>query len=209
MTIIFRLLILIMFIVALLMAAFNGNQTQPTPELSRWVKLDVAGAAIANWSGPWSCILDKSTGLIWENKDNNEGIHDANWTYSWSDGQGLGVENRGDCNFDNRRCDSQDLIQSARQEKTCGLSQWRLPTAKELTTLINHTPPVGEPVIDTDFFPHTKRGDYWTADNRQPLTGGYRFLGQGAMTISFIKGKKIATPYRNAAYVRLVTDEQK
>ena len=209
MAIIFRVLILIMLIVALLMAAFNVNQSKPTTSLNRWVKLDVAGVSITNWSGPWSCILDQKTGLIWENKDNNEGIHDANWTYSWFDGQSLGIENRGDCNFDNIRCDSQDLIRLARQEKTCGLSQWRLPTAKELATLINDTPAVGEPVIDIDFFPHTKRGDYWTDDNGQPLKGGYRFLGQGAMTISFIKGKKTATPYRNAAYVRLVTDEQK
>ena len=88
------------------------------------------------------------------NKHNNEGVHDADWTYSWSDGQGLGTENRGGCNFDNIRY------------------------------------------------------GYWTADNRQPLKGGYRFLGQGAIIISFIKGKKTATPYRNAAYVRLVTDEQ-
>lgn len=209
MAMIFRMIILLMLIVSIIMTAFNVNQTKPTATIGQWVKLNTTGVPIANWSGPWSCILDKNTGLIWENKDNNEGIHDANWTYSWSDGQGLGIENRGDCNFDNIRCDSQDIIRLARQEKTCGLSQWRLPTAEELITLINNTPPVGEPVIDTDFFPYTKRGAYWTADNRQPLKGFYRFLGQGATTISFIKGKKTATPYRNAAYVRLVTSERK
>ncbi len=96
----------------------------------------------------------------------------------------------------------------ARQEKTCGLSQWRLPT--ERTRHINQPYTTsGLAGYRHGLFPYTKRSDYWTADNRQPLEGGYRFLGQGAITINFIKGKKTATPYRNAAYVRLVTDEQK
>ena len=205
---IIRTFVLIIFIIFIIIAAYQKNNINPEETMSRWVKLDTTGAPVANWSGPWSCILDKNTGLIWENKDINEGIHDANWTYSWSDGKGLGIENRGDCNFDNIRCDTQDLIRLTRQEKMCGLTKWRLPTAKELITLINDSPPVGEPVINTDFFLYTKRAAYWTADNRIPLKGGYQFLGQGAMSINFIKGKQTAIPYRNAAYVRLVTNEQ-
>jgi len=204
---IIRTFILIMLIIFIIIAAYQETNIKPEETMSRWVKLDTAGEPIANWSGPWSCTLDKNTGLIWENKDINEGIHDANWTYSWSDGKGLGIENRGDCNFDNIRCDTQDLIRLTKQEKMCGLTEWRLPTAEELMTLINDSPPVGEPVINTDFFIYTKRSGYWTADSRIPLEGGYRFLGQGAMTINFIKGKKTAIPYRNAAYVRLVTNE--
>ena len=208
MTMILRMIILLMLIVSIIMAASNVNQSKPTATVSQWVKLNATGVPIANWSGPWSCILDKNTGLIWENKDNNEGIHDGNWTYSWSDGQGLGIEDKGTCSFNNFHCDTQDLIRRARLEKTCGLSQWRLPTAKELTTLFNHSPPVGEPIIDIDFFPYTKRGDYWAADSRQAIKGFYRFLGEGAITLDFRQGNKTVTPYRNAAYVRLVTSEQ-
>ncbi len=206
---ILRMIILLTLIVAIIMSASNVNRIKPTPAESQFVKLNAAGVAIDNWSGPWSCILDKDTGLIWENKDDNEGIHDGRWTYSWSDGQGLGEEDKGSCIFNNTHCDSQDLIRRARLEKTCGLSQWRLPTAKELSTLFNPTPPVGEPIIDIDFFPYTKRSEYWTADSRQPLTGFYHFLGQGAVTINFRQGDKIVNPYRNAAYIRLVTSEQK
>ncbi len=207
MTIFIRVTILLMLIAAIISAAYNKNSMKPTPAVSQWVKLSANGRPIDNWSGPWSCILDKNTGLIWENKDNNEGIHDGRWTYSWSDGQGLGEEDKGSCSFNNFHCDTQDLIRRARLEKNCGLSQWRLPTAKELSTLFNPTPPVGEPIIDIDFFPYTQRGEYWTADSRQTLTGFYHFLGEGAITLDFRQGNKTVSPYRNAAYVRLVTSE--
>ncbi|WP_440873669.1 DUF1566 domain-containing protein [Thalassotalea sp. PLHSN55] len=204
---------LILLMIVFLVYFSREQLTDPQPQTSHWVKINALGQPIANWSGPWACVLDTNTGLVWENKNDSEGIHDGYWTYSWFDvtannGQGLGVENWGDCLFEKDRCDSQDLIKRMNQEKTCGLTQWRLPTAKELATLVIDYQQAGEPVIDMQFFPQTKRGDYWTADAQQPLTGFYQYLGQGAVAVNFITGEQVVTPYRNAAFVRLVSSEK-
>ncbi len=204
-----RALIVAAIVVAPLYLYINqGNIENPTPVTSHWLKLDKNGQEIANWSGPWSCVLDRKTGLVWEVKTDNEGIHDGYWSYSWLDNKNKGVANWGDCHFEDDRCDTQDLLRRVRKEQTCGLANWRLPTADELSTLIVDYQRPGEPVIDSGFFPHTKRGDYWTSDANQPLTGIYRHLKKGATAVNFITGEKVATPYRNAAFVRLVTSEQ-
>ena len=159
---IYRALMLCVAITVLVIYLISENKVEHYAQASYWVKIDASGEPINNWAGPWSCILDKKTGLIWENKDDSEGIHDGFWSYSWFeskggqgkefDSAGLGVENWGDCHFEKDRCDTQDLINRMRQEKTCGLSQWRLPTANELTTLVINYQQPGEPVIDVFFF---------------------------------------------------------
>ena len=35
---------------------------------SRYQKIDNQGQTLAAWAGPWSCVLDHKTGLIWEVK---------------------------------------------------------------------------------------------------------------------------------------------
>ena len=179
------------------------HHNEPKVNASRFQKLNKEGQPISVWQGPWACVVDKKTGLVWENKTDDESIHDGYWSYSWfNDGQG--VENSGDCYFEKDRCDTADLIRRMNKEKTCGLTQWRLPTAEELLTLVNHHPKTGEAKIANDFFLHTKRGDYWTSNAEVPLSGVFQHLGKGAQAVDFIEGKIRNLPYRNAAFVRLV-----
>lgn len=195
--------IAILLAAGVMIAAFN----QPHPDSaldSRWQKYDADGVELAPWSGPWACVCDQQTGLLWEVKDDGEGIHDGNWTYSWSDGE-IGVENNGDCFFEADRCDTQDLIERANTERRCSVGAWRLPTSAELQSLITHEVPPGSPTIAEAFFPHTKKGDYWTADGGKKMEGIFKHLGEGANAISFIEGELKPLPYRNAAFVRLVT----
>lgn len=180
----------------------------PEPIPSKWIKIDSDGASVQPWAGPWSCVLDTSTGLLWEIKTDDEGVHDADGTYSWSQ-DGVGESNQGDCYFDADRCDTADLVQQSNMEQLCGQANWRLPTVQELSSLIQEPTSPGEPAIDSYFFPLTKHGDYWTSASNQTLTGVYRHLNKGAVAINFSEGKEIIIPYRNAAFVMLVSSFDK
>lgn len=189
----------------LLFAGLQSFQPKAPPD-TRYIKINMQGEKLSSWSGPWSCVFDSKTGLLWEVKTDDESIHDGYWTYSWFDGS-EGVSNQGDCYFEQTRCDTLDLIKRANQEKTCGIDTWRLPTSKELLSLVKRRTNPGAPKIAKDFFPQTKRGDYWTSDKQQKLSGAYQHLGKGALVINFIGGTVMKLPYRNAAFVRLVSDD--
>ena len=179
-----------------------GEQPSAVPS-ERWQKLTAKGQPLAPWAGPWSCVLDKQSGLIWEVKTDNESIHDGYWSYSWFDGR-AGQANMGDCYFESERCDTLDLIRRANREAQCGITNWRLPTAKELQSLLYHQGKTGDALIEKGFFPHTKHGDYWSGQAQQALTSSFRHLGYGALAVNFGTGETTALPYRNAAFVRLV-----
>lgn len=203
---IFRAIILILIAIGLVWA-FPYRQNNHQVESSRYIKLSISGMTLDVWQGPWSCILDKKTGLIWENKTDDESIHDGLWTFSWYQ-NGIGVENSGDCYFEPERCDTTDLVRRVNQEKTCGFENWRLPTEKELMSLVTNNPKTGQAKIPGDFFSYTKRGDYWTSEHNKPLVGVYAHLQYGARSIDFIEGHRRDIPYRNAAFLRLVTDKK-
>ena len=203
-----RFIILAALLAALLLYAAFAPIVAHRPSESRWLKVDQNGKPLHAWSGPWSCVCDTQTGLLWEVKNDGEGIHDGYWSYSWFDGK-TGEPNKGDCYFEEQRCDTLDLIRRANMEKTCGYSDWRLPTTAELQSLIFEQTRPGEPMIDKTYFPHSKRGDYWTQDAHQPLTGVFGYLKEGSKAISFVDGKVVNLPYRNAAFVRLVTNPSK
>jgi hypothetical protein len=169
------------------------------------VKVSQQGQLMKSWQGPWRCVHDKRSGLLWEVKSDSENIHDGYWTYSWLDQQGRGKANFGDCYFESDRCDVQDLIIKTNQQQTCGRNNWRLPTATELSSLLDNTVKAGDPLINKSFFPHSKRGDYWTAEGEQPLTGVYAYLEKGAKAVNFGSGETLTLPYRNAAFLRLVS----
>ena len=176
------------------------------PTASRYLKINQHGDAVADWSGPWACVLDRETDLLWEVKNDREDIHDGYWTYSWFDGE-TGHPNAGDCYFEPERCDTLDLVKRANQQALCGITRWRLPSPSELQSLIQNEVQPGQATIAKAFFPYTKKGDYWTSESAQPLTGHYEHLEEGALSVSFLTGGSVVLPYRNAAYVRLVTDE--
>mgnify|MGYP000145850449 FL=1 len=191
-----------LLVTAWLIALFNPAPQEQASQ-SRWLKINAQGQVISPWSGPWACVYDTKTQLLWEVKTDSESIHDGYWTYSWYDGT-RGVENQGDCYFEKERCDTRDLIKRVNSEKTCGIDNWRLPSSKELLSLVSRDTKPGEPLIAKDFFPQTKRGDYWTKDSQQRLTGTFTYLKEGALAVDFVDGGLTKLPYRNSSFVRLV-----
>lgn len=131
-------------------SAFNG-----------WQKLDKRGNIIPSKQGPWRCVKDPATGLIWENKTTDEGVSHYQWTYSQEQGQSLSQRN---CNVLNE-CTARDYIEHANRQQWCGKNNWRLPTAKELQSLIDNNRLHPEAKINASLFPKTKSSSYWASNS--------------------------------------------
>lgn len=82
-------------------------------------------------------VTDNVTGLMWEQKTDDGGPRDMDNTYTWKDALAY----------------CENLILG-------GHTDWRMPTPKELERLVDLTR--NNPAIDTDYFPNTKSGKYWT-----------------------------------------------
>lgn len=159
--------------------------TPDTPSLPRYSAIDSTGA-VATSSRDWKCTRDDQTGLIWELKTNDQGLHSKKWTYSWYDpdtatnGGYAGVAGSGICKG-SAKCNTAAFIEAVNAEKLCGGDNWRLPTKKELEALVTcsdgQSTTLGEneqgsictgkptsPTIDTTYFPDTKGDWFWTSD---------------------------------------------
>lgn len=104
-------------------------------------KLDSNGAVLPDNAAEWACFRDTRTGLIWEGKTKDGGLHDAKHTYSRYSSDpsksqigDSALENGGNCS-DSTNCDTEKFVQQVNAAGLCGTNDWRLPTLEELKTL--------------------------------------------------------------------------
>ena len=123
---------------------FYGQDAQ-YPRIPRsYTKLGNGGVVLSDNAmhgddgGPWITTRDNVTGLIWEVKTDA----DKNDTYTWEDAQSV-------------------FIQQLNAQKFGGFSDWRMPTVKELSFIID----MGRywPAINMDYFPNTRSSFYWSS----------------------------------------------
>ena len=50
-----------------LFAGLQSFQPKAPPD-TRYIKINMQGEKLSSWSGPWSCVFDSKTGLLWEVK---------------------------------------------------------------------------------------------------------------------------------------------
>ncbi|MBK6593784.1 MAG: DUF1566 domain-containing protein [Burkholderiales bacterium] len=123
-----------------------------------------ADAALGSGATDWACTRDNVTGLIWEVKTTS-GLRSQSHTYSWynsnpaTNGGAVGQASRGSC-FTEDRCDTEKYVQDVNAVGLCGVSDWRMPTVKELEGIAHHGGPI--PAIDPSYFPNTPISRFWS-----------------------------------------------
>ncbi|MBE0598467.1 MAG: DUF1566 domain-containing protein [Desulfuromonadales bacterium] len=120
--------------------------------------------ALGNEPNNWGCTRDNVTGLLWEIKTTG-GLRSQENTYSWHNpekernGGDAGVQNGGSC--EGSGCDTRAYVQAVNASGFCGASDWRLPTRKELLSIVDNSRV--SPAIDTGFFPNTPAANFWSS----------------------------------------------
>ena len=143
-----------------------------------------ADAALGSGPEDWACTRDNVTGLIWEVKSDDGGLRDQDWLYTWyyTDPNDNGGD-AGDAGGDTcggtleTTCNTEAYATAINAQALCGFETWRVPTARELTSIVNYAIPAlaGEgdpPMIDPDYFPNTLSQSpdfgpasvYWSVD---------------------------------------------
>ncbi|VAW68887.1 Alkaline phosphatase, partial [hydrothermal vent metagenome] len=194
-----------------------------------FTKLDANGNPLADQTQsyaaqPWSCVMDNHTGLIWEVKTTDKGLHDYWSTYTWYNSTGTddsgdpGIANGGTCS-DTGNCDTEKFISAVNGGATgssnalCKTTNWRLPTTAELLSIVNNN---GDsinsqvlPFIDTRFFPNAvsfiftggdQPTEYWTVNSSaDPVTSS------SAWSVFLLSGEtKLMPKTSTTTVVRLV-----
>jgi hypothetical protein len=153
---------------------------------------------LGNGPNNWACTRDNITGLLWEVKT-ADGLRGKNNTYSWyypagsKNGGEPGLQNGGNCKGGS--CDTHAYVRAVNTLGLCGVSDWRVPTRKELLSIVDSGRI--EPAIDTDYFPHAVSAPFWTstpyADNEK-----------SAWHVFFRYGESYSRNKSESSHVRLV-----
>lgn len=128
-------------------------------------------------------VTDNNTGLMWQEQDNGN-------TYNWYKASG-----------------TYDATYNPSSESVCGsltlggFSDWRLPTKKELITIVDYGIPYPGPTIKTTYFPNTKSSNYWSSTT-------YAYYPDYAWGVGFYNGSVYYGYKDYYLYVRCVRGGQ-
>lgn len=109
-------------------------------------------ASAVQGPGPndWGCTQDKVTGLVWELKTNDGGLHDRNRLFN---------------DVPNDPANANVQVAAVNAAGLCGKQDWRRPSVDELFGLVDlHEQSAGFfPGMELNWFPDHSNGDsYWT-----------------------------------------------
>ena len=184
---------------------FFGQDAQYQGPPRSYTKLGYGGVELpdtATQADGWIMTRDNVTGLIWEIKTDDGSIHDKDNTYTWCDTNS--TTNGGYQGTCGAGSDTEDFIAALNAAHFGGYSDWRLPTIKELSTLVNSNIPHPGPTIDTAYFPNTKSSGYWSS-----TTYAEEERLVGAWFVAFEAGVVFLAPKGDDLYVRAVRGGQK
>lgn len=138
-------------------AAYNTTRS--------YTKLDHQGNPLPDSATRWVMVRDNGAGLIWEVKQNMDGIqnyadpHDADNKYTWYDSNPN--TNGGKAGSRNVGRDTESFLEALNGAHFGGYSDWRLPDLKELFSLVSRD--YFFPAVHRHYFPHIKTAQYWSS----------------------------------------------
>jgi len=174
-----------------------------------FTKIGSNGFALTDQSSTtFSCVKDNVTDLIWEVKQTTAGLHNKDDVYTWlntltpaNNGGNSGTVNANascESNTDNT-CNTQAYVSRVNIASLCGATNWRLPTRKELRSLVSYDR--SSPAIDAGYFPNTNASSYWSSSPYAPVSNN-------AWSVFLNVGFAFASDKSNGHHVRLVRSGQ-
>jgi len=139
-------------------------------------------ATLGTGATDWACTKDNITGLIWEVKTaDSTDLHYWHHTFYWYDPDpavnggnagtsGVSYTTCGD-KLPPNLCNTTQFRDTVNVAGLCGHNDWRLPTPKELQSIVDYNR--SSPAIDTDWFPNTPSTDPYVTSS----PGGFFWSG--------------------------------
>jgi len=128
----------------------------------------------------WLMTRDNVTCLVWEMKTADGSLHDQGNTYTWE-------------------ASTSQFIAELNGAQFAAHADWRLPTVKELSTLVHSG--TYSPAIDQAWFPNTVSSGYWSSTALASSTGD-------AWGVNFYSGGVGGGSKGSSYYVRAVRGGQ-
>lgn len=174
------------------LGACGGNTSGIPPLADERYELDVGG----------NCVLDTSTGLLWERKRKKPGLRNWNNSYTWFDPDAeageidyRGTRNGGSC--EESDCDTWHFVAAFNRAGYCGHNDWRVPTRDELYSISDLSKAESPPTTNEFAYPLTHAAEYWSEND-------YSFQPDSAWAWNFQYGHDRVDWKKTPKFVRLV-----